>query len=121
MVPGMADLARQVGRRIAYYRQVRPAGRLSQERLAGRIGMSVSLLRKIERGTRPLPLRLLERVSRELGVQPHHLICAKRGQEEPHGRAMPMVEFILRRALSRSQVLALTDAVARIWDRCTER
>ncbi|GEM_PF-1448751 len=111
------DLGRQVGLRIAHFRRIHPAGAISQERFAERIGVSTSLLSKIERGDRSLSLLLLERVADALGVRPHDLICSGFGLEDRHTSARALVEFVERNRLSKAQVAALARLLRACWDR----
>lgn len=117
MVGEMRDLGRQVGQRIAHFRRVHPAGAISQERLAERIGVSASLLRKIERGTRSISLVLIERVSEALGVRPHDLVCSGLGLEDRHTSAQALIEFAERKRLSKPQVAALARLLRACWER----
>ncbi|MEV5826730.1 helix-turn-helix transcriptional regulator [Spirillospora sp. NPDC052242] len=60
----------QVGRRIAGLRKAR---RLSQRRLAEDAHISLSLLRKVEQGARPVTDRVLEALAAALGTEPEAL------------------------------------------------
>ena len=117
MVGDMRDLGRQVGQRIAHFRRVHPAGAISQERLAERIGVSASLLRKIERGDRSISLVLIGRVTEGLGVRAHDLICSGLGIEDRRASAQALVEFVERKRLSRPQVAALARLLRACWER----
>ncbi|MFC5749531.1 helix-turn-helix domain-containing protein [Actinomadura rugatobispora] len=61
---------RQVGHRIAAMRGVR---RLTQRRLAEDAHISLSTLRKVEQGSRPVSDRVLESIAAALGVEPDAL------------------------------------------------
>lgn len=61
---------RQVGHRIA---AMRVARRLTQRRLAEDAHISLSMLRKVEQGSRPVTDRVLEAIADALGVEPEAL------------------------------------------------
>lgn len=67
-----------------YIRQWRQHRRLTQERLAERLGINHGTLSKIERGLRPYNQPLLEAITRELGLSsPADLIM--RDPSDPEG------------------------------------
>lgn len=70
------NMSTRVGRRIAQLRRKHAGGIQSQAKFAARIGISPSYLAKIEQGTRDIPLGILERAGRELGVDPIDLLTA---------------------------------------------
>ena len=86
----------RVGRRIARLRRRKGGAIVPQEEFAARLGISPSYLRKIEQGTRDIPLGVLRRAARELGVDAADLV-------RPEGRAAGIeeVEVPLMRVLAR--------------------
>jgi transcriptional regulator with XRE-family HTH domain len=70
----MDDQAREIGRRVRYWRQRRNVDR---QRFADMVGRSVSWLDKVEKGERALlRLPMLERVADALGIDPSALVDA---------------------------------------------
>ncbi len=110
MFQHMEGMAQRVGRRVALLRTRRPGRRLTQDLLAKRIGVSGSFLRKIENGERPLPLLLVEPLSRELGVTPHDLLCGA-GREGQDERLLPVLAALHRLGPSDRQVRALVELI----------
>lgn len=65
------DMQRELGRRVRAHRQ---ALRLSQEKLAERVGKSRAYVGQIERGECNLSLRSVEWLAGELGLEPMDLL-----------------------------------------------
>ncbi|MGW1978600.1 helix-turn-helix domain-containing protein [Streptomyces sp. NPDC001889] len=86
--------ARELGRRIAYYRSIaRP--KLTQQHLADRALIHVGTLRKIERGARGVGDAVLAAIAEALGVDPSVLTGRpERGDELVHA-AMPALSAVL--------------------------
>jgi transcriptional regulator with XRE-family HTH domain len=64
----MASLVKDVGHKIRLLRLGRSGGRMTQEHLSERAGISVSFLSMIERGERSPHLETLARIAEALGV-----------------------------------------------------
>ena len=112
-----AVLPRQVGRRIGLLRRSCPAVLVSQRRLASRLGISLSTLRKIERGERSMTLGVLETICRELRVTPHALVCG-RAMEDPLDAALrPFLAFIRRQQVRERDAQALARMLEAFWSR----
>jgi transcriptional regulator with XRE-family HTH domain len=65
------DLQKDVGRRV---RRIRTERGISQEQLAGALGVHRTYLGGVERGERNLTLRSVERLAGRLGVDVHELL-----------------------------------------------
>lgn len=77
--PATRTMSNRVGRRIAQLRRKQASGIQSQTRFAQRIGISASYLTKIERGVKDIPLGILDRAARELGVTSIDLLRESQG------------------------------------------
>ncbi|GAB2718873.1 helix-turn-helix domain-containing protein [Paenibacillus thermoaerophilus] len=65
-----------LGQRIRAYRKLKG---LTQEQLADRMGISLSVLGSLERGTRPIDPRLLERIAEALNISAEELTAPSLG------------------------------------------
>ena len=79
-------LLHHVGQRI---RALRMAAGLTQEDLAGRIGMAVTNIHRIEAGTQNLTLRTVVRVAQGLQVDPLDVFAAYTTDDEPMPQRKP--------------------------------
>lgn len=76
----MEDILKRLGARI---REERKKARLTQERFAERVGLSVDYIGYIERGKRAPYLRTLERIAKALGVEVYELFLFERRSQKP--------------------------------------
>ena len=61
----MADLSKQLGKRI---KQIRKAAKLTQERLAEKAGLSVEYISRLERGVSQPSLKTLALIAKSLNI-----------------------------------------------------
>jgi transcriptional regulator with XRE-family HTH domain len=66
------DLQRTVGRQLRAYRESKG---LSQEAFAQKLGIHRTYMGGIERGERNLTLRSVERIAKQLRIDPLKLLC----------------------------------------------
>ena len=79
----MADVLRDVGRRIA---ELRHAAGLTQEQVAEKLGVSTRFYARIESGTANLTLRTMVNVAEVLGTCLAELIVPPASREAKRGR-----------------------------------
>lgn len=75
-----------LGRRIKALRRLK---RVTQQELATRLDLSVTLLSSIERGLKEPSPQLLERIARELGVAREELFIIKESSDVPYTAELP--------------------------------
>ena len=112
---------RGVGRRIAFYRRNRRGGLLSQHRLAERVGVSLSTLRKVERGERSVNLRFLDAIAHELRVSVHDLVCGSPHADPLEPALAPFARLIRQYELSPGEAEGLVRFIAGLWEEIEAR
>ena|SRR3990167_2693598 len=75
----MEDILKRLGVRI---REERKKARLTQEKFAERVGLSVDYIGYIERGKQAPYLKTLERIAKTLGVEVYELFLFEKGTKK---------------------------------------
>ncbi len=75
----MEDILKRLGTRI---REERKKNRLTQERFAEQVGLSVDYIGYIERGKQAPYLKTLERIAKTLGVEVYELFLFEKGTKK---------------------------------------
>lgn len=99
MTPDMQELADRLGRRLV---ALRDGLRLTQEEVAGRVGLSTSYISMLERGQRIPHLGVLTDLARVLRTDMLSLLASETAGPDTLSR--PLVSFVHEHALTTTEV-----------------
>jgi transcriptional regulator with XRE-family HTH domain len=88
----MADILKRLGARI---KEERKRAKLTQERFAEKVGLSVDYIGYIERGKQSPYLKTLERIANTLGVEVYELFLFKEEGSKREDEETAIKELIL--------------------------